>query len=213
MVLISPPEGWVLTEEPPVAARQGSAQPRSRRPLRRMGILLSVVGVPVARETASEKPAVEPPPIQLPDECRLRKSPRRLCCPRPSRAARLCAGCTAERQSLTVAAPAAAAGGCAAGLYAFRTAGSCCRRDVPVVADAIALGSRGRAGGFRSAGFGGSAGGLDGRVQSPPRRESEAQRRDVVDAVRPIRRPTPMPSRRCRSRSSIAVGCPSKPCC
>ena len=60
MVLISPPEGWVLTEEPPACRPpRTSAGRQSRRPLRRTGILPSVVGVPpVARETASEKPAV-----------------------------------------------------------------------------------------------------------------------------------------------------------
>ena len=64
----------------------------------------------------------------------------------------------------------------AGGIYAVRTTGSHCWGDVRIVADTIAMGSRGRAGGFRSARFGGSAGGLVGCV--PPSYGSAAQRRE-----------------------------------
>ena len=70
MVLIAPPDGWVLREEP-------TATPVKDPPARDLSVEKpptptkngdSAVrrGVPAERETASEKPAVEPPPIQLP---------------------------------------------------------------------------------------------------------------------------------------------------
>ena len=186
-------------------ARQGLSAEKRRCPLAKTGILLSVVGPPVARETASEKPAVQPPPVQLPTRVR-----RAAVAAPPASPPSATAACRAE---LPPWEPVACRGGRAGGLYAFRTAGSCCRGDIPVGADAIALGSRGRAGGFRSAGFGGGAGGLDGRVQSPTLRiRSPTTRMPKPSAAAPPPADA-APSRRCRRRSSIAVGCPSKPCC
>ena len=65
MVLITPPDGWVPEEKPhappakiPVAEKSPSPSKNGDSSIGR--------GVPVARETVSEKPAVEPPPIRLP---------------------------------------------------------------------------------------------------------------------------------------------------
>ena len=73
MVLISPPEGWVVTEEAPVTPTTSPSAdgPSAEKPLPRSQDDDSGIGrkgTPVARETASKKPAVLPPPIQLPAE-------------------------------------------------------------------------------------------------------------------------------------------------
>ena len=70
MVLISPPEGWVPREEPPPTPPKGSPAKDSsveKQPIPgKNGDSAVRRNVPVTRETASGKPAVEPPPVQLP---------------------------------------------------------------------------------------------------------------------------------------------------
>ncbi len=68
MVLVFPPEGWVFQEEPPPAP---APKPAAEKPLTASKIGDSALGrkaLPVAREAASEKAVVQPPPVQLPTD-------------------------------------------------------------------------------------------------------------------------------------------------
>ena len=184
MVLISPPEGWVLREEPsptrekalsaekpgsPVsAAVMGAAASEKPGPLLPAGPL---GGPPIAALSARSRrrpwnrrrsnflsvrtaQVLRPLRPLLHPMCRRAPGPRLA--GRGARGARRC--------------------GCSDGLYAFRAPGGHCRGDVPDFADAIALGSRGRAGGFRPARFDRRVGGRDGGLPSSPRCRYQAQR-------------------------------------
>ena len=128
MVLISPPEGWVSgrTATPPRPPAKDPGWPRNRQPLRKNGdSAIGRGGLPVARETASEKPAVEPPPVQLPASA----SAEVVCAPHFRRKLRPLLSCeiaTASRRPPTADGLRHACCDCgrAGGLYALRTAGS-----------------------------------------------------------------------------------------